>query len=46
MERGFLREAIDRIVELAAPTMREWDGRMFTSKAMEESPWKKTARPV
>lgn len=36
MEKGFLREAIDRIVELAAPTMREWDGRMFTSKEMEE----------
>ena len=36
MERGVLREAIDRIVELAAPTMREWDGRVFTSKAMEE----------
>ena len=36
MEKGFLRDAIDRIVELAAPTRIEWDGRMFTSKKMEE----------
>lgn len=36
MEKGFLREAIDRIVELAGPTMREFDGRLFTSKPMEE----------
>ncbi len=36
MEKGFLREAIDRIAELAAPSTVEWDGRMFTSKAMEE----------
>ena len=36
MEKGFLRDAIDRLVELAAPTTREWDGRMFSSKPLEE----------
>lgn len=36
MEKGFLREAIDRIVELAAPATMEFDGRMFTSQEMEE----------
>lgn len=36
MEKGFLRDAIDRIVELAAPTTKEWDGRLFSSKALEE----------
>lgn len=38
MEKGFLREAIDRIVELAAPTTQEWDGRLFSSKPMTEFP--------
>lgn len=36
MEKGFLRDAIDRLVELAAPTTKEWDGRMFSSKPLEE----------
>ena len=36
MEKGFLRDAIDRIVELAAPTTKEWDGRLFSSKKLEE----------
>lgn len=36
MEKGFLRKAIDRILELAAPTTQVWDGRMFTSKELDE----------
>lgn len=36
MEKGFLRDAIDRIVELAAPTTKEWDSRLFSSKPLEE----------
>lgn len=36
MEKGFLRDAIDRIVELAAPTTKEWDGRLFSSKPLAE----------
>lgn len=36
MEKGFLRDAIDRIVELAAPTTKEWDGRLFSSKPLTE----------
>lgn len=36
MEKGFLRDAINRLVELAAPTTKEWDGRMFSSKPLEE----------
>lgn len=34
MDKGFLREAIDRIAEMAAPTTVEWQGRMFASQNM------------